>query len=75
MKEFKVQEFGEPEVLVYLETKTPAINDRQIQQQNYATSVNPLDIIQRAGNFPSPHGESQLLVLEVAGVPGKWVKM
>jgi NADPH2:quinone reductase len=68
--------FGGPEVLRPGEVPRPRPGPGQVLIRVAATSVNRADLQQRAGNYPPPPGESEILGLEVAGVvaePGEGV--
>ena len=60
--------FGGPEVLRLGETPRPRPGPGQVLIRVGATSVNRADLQQRAGNYPPPPGESEILGLEVAGM-------
>ena len=60
--------FGGPEVLRLGEAPRPRPGPGQVLIRVGATSVNRADLQQRAGNYPPPPGESEILGLEVAGV-------
>jgi NADPH:quinone reductase len=60
--------FGGPEVLCLGEVPRPKPGPGQVLIRVAATSVNRADLQQRAGNYPPPPGESEILGLEVAGV-------
>jgi len=59
---------GGPEVLRMGEAPRPAPGPGQVLIQVAATSVNRADLQQRAGSYPPPPGESEILGLEAAGV-------
>ena len=59
---------GGPEVLRLGEAPRPRPGPGQVLIRVAATSVNRADLQQRAGNYPPPPGESEILGLEVAGV-------
>jgi putative PIG3 family NAD(P)H quinone oxidoreductase len=59
---------GGPEVLRLGEAPRPRPGPGQALIRVAATSVNRADLQQRAGNYPPPPGESEILGLEVAGV-------
>jgi putative PIG3 family NAD(P)H quinone oxidoreductase len=63
--------FGGPEVLRLGEAPRPSAGPGQVLIRVAATSVNRADLQQRAGNYPPPPGESEILGLEVAGVIAK----
>src|SRR5918995_1087561 len=60
--------FGGPEVLRLGEARRSRPGPGQVLIRVAATSVNRADLQQRAGNYPPPPGESEILGLEVAGV-------
>jgi len=60
--------FGGPEVLRLGAAPRPRPGPGQVLIRVAATSVNRADLQQRAGNYPPPPGESEILGLEVAGV-------
>jgi NADPH:quinone reductase len=59
---------GGPEVLRLGETPKPRPGLGQVLLRVAATSVNRADLQQRAGNYPAPPGESEILGLEAAGL-------
>jgi NADPH:quinone reductase len=59
---------GGPEVLRLGAAPRPSPGPGQVLIRVAATSVNRADMQQRAGNYPPPPGESEILGLEVAGV-------
>jgi NADPH:quinone reductase len=59
---------GGPEVLRLGEAPAPRPGQGQVLLRIAATSVNRADLQQRAGNYPPPPGESEILGLEAAGV-------
>jgi NADPH:quinone reductase len=59
---------GGPEVLRLGEAPAPRPGEGQVLLRIAATSVNRADLQQRAGNYPPPPGESEILGLEAAGV-------
>ncbi len=60
--------FGEPEVLRLDEVPRPSPKSGEVLLKVAATSVNRADLHQRAGSYPPPPGESEILGLEAAGV-------
>ncbi|MDA0334029.1 MAG: NAD(P)H-quinone oxidoreductase [bacterium] len=46
----------------------PIAGDGQVLVDVHATAVNRADLLQRAGHYPPPAGESEILGLEMAGV-------
>jgi putative PIG3 family NAD(P)H quinone oxidoreductase len=59
---------GGPEALVYGEAPEPALREGYVLVHVRATAVNRADLLQAAGKYPPPPGESEILGLEVAGV-------
>jgi len=59
---------GGAEVLRLGEAPKPAPGPGEVLIRVTATSVNRADLQQRAGNYPPPPGESEILGLEAAGV-------
>lgn len=47
---------------------TPKLRDGEVLVQVHATGVNRADLLQTAGHYPPPPGESEILGLECAGV-------
>ena len=60
--------FGGPDVLRLDEVARPSPKSGEVLLQVAATSVNRADLHQRAGSYPPPPGESEILGLEAAGV-------
>lgn len=60
--------FGGLEVLKIGQVETPAPAADQVLIKVMATSINRPDLVQRAGKYPPPPGDSEILGLEVAGV-------
>ena len=58
---------GCPEVLILTEVPAPVPGAKQLLVNVRATAVNRLDTLQRAGLYPPPSGESEILGLEIAG--------
>jgi putative PIG3 family NAD(P)H quinone oxidoreductase len=59
---------GGPEALVFGEAPEPALRDGEVLVRVRATAVNRADLLQTAGTYPPPAGESEILGLEAAGV-------
>jgi NADPH:quinone reductase len=59
---------GGPEVLRLGEAPAPRPGEGQVLLRIAATSVNRADLQQRAGNYPPPPGESEILGLEASGL-------
>jgi NADPH2:quinone reductase len=68
MRAIVMDGFGGPEVLRLGEAPRPSAGPGHVLIKVAATSVNRADLQQRAGNYPPPPGESEILGLEVAGV-------
>jgi putative PIG3 family NAD(P)H quinone oxidoreductase len=60
--------FGGPEVLRLGEAPRPRPGEGQVLIRVAATAVNRADMQQRAGNYPPPPGDSEILGLECAGL-------
>lgn len=60
-------EGGSGEPLLLGEAPVPEIGPEDVLIRVAATAVNRADLLQRAGNYPSPPGESPILGLEVSG--------
>ena len=68
MKAVQQNDFGGTETLFIGETAIPVLQYGQVLIEARATALNRADILQRAGKYPPPKGESEILGLEVAGV-------
>ena len=68
MKAILVPAPGGPEALVLGEAPEPALRDGEVLVRVRATAVNRADLLQAAGKYPPPAGESEILGLEAAGV-------
>lgn len=58
---------GDVSVLSLGEADLPALRTGQVRIRVRASGVNRADLLQRAGKYPPPAGESEILGLEVAG--------
>jgi putative PIG3 family NAD(P)H quinone oxidoreductase len=67
MKAVLLEGFGGLEVLKVGEAPKPAPAAGQVLVKVVATSINRPDLVQRAGKYPPPPGDSEILGLEVAG--------
>lgn len=67
MKAVLLDGFGGLEVLKVGETEKPSPGEGQVLVKVVATSINRPDLVQRAGNYPAPKGDSEILGLEVSG--------
>ncbi|HPA51289.1 MAG TPA: NAD(P)H-quinone oxidoreductase [Thermoanaerobaculia bacterium] len=68
MKAILVPSPGGPEALVPAEAPEPALRDGEVLVRVRATAVNRADLLQAAGKYPPPPGESEILGLEAAGL-------
>ncbi len=68
MKAILVPSPGGPEALVLGEAPEPVLREGELLVRVRATAVNRADLLQAAGKYPPPPGESELLGLEAAGV-------
>jgi putative PIG3 family NAD(P)H quinone oxidoreductase len=59
---------GGPESLVFGDAPEPALREGEVLVHVRATAVNRADLLQAAGKYPPPPGESGILGLEGAGV-------
>jgi NADPH:quinone reductase-like Zn-dependent oxidoreductase len=68
MKAVLLDEFGGADVLKVGEIDKPSPKANEVLIKVVATSINRPDLVQRAGNYPAPTGDSEILGLEVSGV-------
>jgi len=68
MKAILVPVPGGPEALVFGEAPDPALRDGEVLVRVRATAVNRADLLQAAGKYPPPPGETEILGLEAAGL-------
>ena len=68
MKAILVPSPGGPEALVFGDAPEPALREGEVLVRVRATAVNRADLLQAAGKYPPPAGESEILGLEAAGV-------
>ncbi|MEA3465232.1 MAG: NAD(P)H-quinone oxidoreductase [Thermodesulfobacteriota bacterium] len=68
MKAVLLDEFGGLDVLKVGEIDKPSPKANEVLIKVAATSINRPDLVQRAGNYPAPAGDSEILGLEVSGV-------
>ncbi|OQY25231.1 MAG: NADPH:quinone oxidoreductase [Desulfobacteraceae bacterium 4572_35.2] len=68
MKAVLLDEFGGVDVLKVGEIDKPSPKANEVLIKVVATSINRPDLVQRAGNYPAPAGDSEILGLEVSGV-------
>jgi len=67
MKAVLLDGFGGLEVLKVGEIDKPSPKAGEVLVKVVATSINRPDLVQRAGKYPPPPGDSEILGLEVAG--------
>jgi putative PIG3 family NAD(P)H quinone oxidoreductase len=67
MKAVLMDGFGGIEVLKVGEVAQPVPAEGQVLVKVIATTINRPDLVQRAGKYPPPPGDSEILGLEVAG--------
>ncbi|HMR63890.1 MAG TPA: NAD(P)H-quinone oxidoreductase, partial [Anaerolineae bacterium] len=60
MKAMVVQAEKEDRPLVWTEVETPACGPDEVLVDVYATALNRADLMQRAGKYPPPPGESEI---------------
>lgn len=65
MKAIVVEDSGG---LSYREVPDPALRPGEVLVDVHATALNRADLAQRAGHYPPPPGESEIMGLEMAGV-------
>ena len=68
MKALIVDKSGESPVMKLGEYTTPEPEDYELFVKIEATALNRADLMQKAGKYPPPEGESPILGLEMAGV-------
>ncbi len=68
MRVVEVMRPGGPEVLAIRERPIPSIGPHDVLIKVAAAGVNRPDIQQRRGLYPPPHGASEILGLDVAGI-------
>ncbi|EAT17145.1 Alcohol dehydrogenase, zinc-binding [Desulfuromonas acetoxidans DSM 684] len=68
MKAVLLDDFGGLDVLKVGEVDKPSPKEKEVLIKVVATSINRPDLVQRAGKYPPPPGDSEILGLEVAGV-------
>ena len=67
MKAILFKQFGGPEELYIGETPDPTPAPDELLVKVHATALNRADLLQLAGKYPPPPGESSILGLEMAG--------
>jgi NADPH:quinone reductase len=67
MQAIEITQFGPPEVLKSCERPLPVLKPGEVLIKVHAAGINRPDVLQRTGNYPVPHGVSDLPGLEVAG--------
>lgn len=68
MKAIQVNESSTDRLLEWRDIADPVAQAGQVLVDVHATAVNRADLLQRAGLYPPPPGESDILGLEMAGV-------
>ncbi|MBN2644385.1 MAG: NAD(P)H-quinone oxidoreductase [Desulfuromonadaceae bacterium] len=68
MKAVLLDGFGGLEVLKVGEIEKPTPKNNEVLIKVAATSINRPDLVQRAGKYPPPPGDSEILGLEVSGL-------
>ncbi|TVR27251.1 MAG: NAD(P)H-quinone oxidoreductase [Balneolaceae bacterium] len=68
MKALLVDNSGDNPVMVIGEHPDPVPADKELLVKIEATALNRADLLQKAGKYPPPVGESPILGLEMAGV-------
>lgn len=63
-----ITEPGGPEVLSWQEVPDPVPGPEEVVIRVAGAGVNRADLLQRAGGYPPPHGASEILGLECAGI-------
>lgn len=72
MKAILLEEFGGPEKLYLGDFDAPLPGPGDLLVDVHATALNRADLLQRAGHYPPPPGESPILGLEMAGTVTGW---
>ena len=67
MKAIRVQTKAPGQPLVWQETDDPICGPDEVLVEIHAASLNRADLLQRAGKYPPPPGESEILGLDMAG--------
>lgn len=67
MKAIIATQPGGPQVLAHTERPLPQLLAGQVLVQVAATALNRADLLQRAGKYPPPKGETDILGLEFSG--------
>lgn len=67
MKAVLIENYGDAENLKIADWAMPQVADNEVLIKVVATALNRTDLLQRAGKYPAPPGESPILGLEVAG--------
>jgi putative PIG3 family NAD(P)H quinone oxidoreductase len=68
MRAVQIRNPGPDSRLEIVEVATPAPRADELRVRVVATAANRADLVQRAGHYPPPPGESEILGLEMAGV-------
>lgn len=67
MRAIDISTFGAPEVLRVVEREQPTPGAGEVLIRVAASGINRPDVLQRTGQYPVPHGASDIPGLEVAG--------
>ncbi|MEO0420733.1 MAG: NAD(P)H-quinone oxidoreductase [Pseudomonadota bacterium] len=67
MRAIDIEDMGPNSRLVFVDRPDPAPAHDELLVRVVATAANRADLMQRAGHYPAPPGESEILGLEMAG--------
>ena len=67
MRAIVIDDSGEKPVLTLSEVEDPTPGEGEVLVEVVAAGVNRADLVQAAGKYPPPPGESELIGLEVSG--------
>ncbi len=67
MRAVQLHKFGGAEELFIADIPAPARKEGEVLVKVHASALNRADLLQRAGKYPPPEGESDILGLEMAG--------
>jgi tumor protein p53-inducible protein 3 len=68
MRAVHVENMGADSRLTLRQVPTPSPAGNELRVRVVATAVNRADLMQRAGHYPPPTGESEILGLEMSGI-------
>lgn len=68
MKAINVETHDDKPVLVLQDCERPTLSSGEVLVEVHAAGVNRADLLQAAGHYPPPPGESEIMGLECAGV-------